>query len=352
MTFEAHNVTTEDGYILEMHRLFHPNYTHEVRPAVFLQHGLLSSSEVFVLNGDNAAAFKIARLGYDVWMGNNRGNQYSRGHVSLNPKNKKDQEQYFDFSFFELAQYDAPAQIDYVREHTGWDKLSYLGHSQGTTQMFTALSEDFGDMKDKINLFIALAPITTLGDSTDKFYHAMSQSIPIMKSLLEMLGIHEFFGEEWDASAGSFCVVFRDLCDEMALQNVQVNEITNELVARISNMRKQPSASVKSIIHFSEIRGTDKFAKYDFLDEALNTKAYGQKSPPLIDLTKVKGVPISMIVGKSDDLATPEDAKWAKGQIGSDVFHYQEIDNFDHQCFNFGVDQTYLDVVVEQIQEA
>jgi len=188
--------------------------------------------------------------------------------------------------------------------------------------MFTAMSEGFGDMKEKINLFIALAPITTLGDSTDKFYHALSQSIPIVKSLLEMLGIHEFFGEDWDASAESFCVVFRDLCDTMALQNVEINERTNELVARISNMRKQPSASVKSIIHFSEIRCNDKFAQYDYLDEALNLKAYDKKAPPLIDLKKVKGVPISMIVGKLDNLATPEDASWAKGQIGSDVFHY------------------------------
>lgn len=218
--------------------------------------------------------------------------------------------------------------------------------------MFTAMTQGFGDMKDKINLFIALAPITTLGDAKDKFIHSLSQSIPIVKSLLEMLGVYEFFGEDWDASAGSFCTVFRDLCDNMAIQNVAINERTNELIARISNMRKQPSASVKSIIHFSEIRVNDKFAQYDYLDEALNLQAYGQKTPPLIDLTKVKGVPISMFVGKLDDLATPEDAKWAKGKIGSDVFHFQVIDNFDHQCFNFGLDQSYLDVVVKQIQEA
>lgn len=39
-----------------------------------------------------------------------------------------------------------------------------MGHSQGTTQMFYALSSSVGDqLKDKIKLFIALAPIVSVG---------------------------------------------------------------------------------------------------------------------------------------------------------------------------------------------
>ncbi len=52
-----------------------------------------------------------------------------------------------------------PANIDYVRQKTGVDKVSYIGHSQGTTQMFHGLAtkEDF--WKERINVFIALAPV-------------------------------------------------------------------------------------------------------------------------------------------------------------------------------------------------
>jgi pimeloyl-ACP methyl ester carboxylesterase len=32
-----------------------------------------------------------------------------------------------------MGDYDAPAQVDYVRKATGFDKLTYIGHSQGTT---------------------------------------------------------------------------------------------------------------------------------------------------------------------------------------------------------------------------
>jgi lysosomal acid lipase/cholesteryl ester hydrolase len=47
--------------------------------------------------------------GYDVWLGNNRGNIYSRGH-----KTKKPDGDYFYFSFWELGKYDLPAMIDLV----------------------------------------------------------------------------------------------------------------------------------------------------------------------------------------------------------------------------------------------
>ena len=49
---ESHTVTTEDCYILEMHRIprgRNQAKDDQVRPAVYIQHGLLSSSADFVI---------------------------------------------------------------------------------------------------------------------------------------------------------------------------------------------------------------------------------------------------------------------------------------------------------------
>ena len=74
--FEQHNVTTEDGHILTMHRI--PN---DGSP-VLMQHGVEDSAMEWIINDpDKALAFMLWKKGHDIWLGNNRGNQYSMGHV-------------------------------------------------------------------------------------------------------------------------------------------------------------------------------------------------------------------------------------------------------------------------------
>jgi pimeloyl-ACP methyl ester carboxylesterase len=60
--------------------------TTAVKPPVFFQHGLFDSSDAFIMNyAEVAPAFVAARAGYDVWLGNTRGNKYSRKNVKWNP---------------------------------------------------------------------------------------------------------------------------------------------------------------------------------------------------------------------------------------------------------------------------
>lgn len=54
---EVHFVTTEDGYILEMHRLCKENssFQENRRKVCFLMHGLVFSSACYVISGQNHA---------------------------------------------------------------------------------------------------------------------------------------------------------------------------------------------------------------------------------------------------------------------------------------------------------
>jgi lysosomal acid lipase/cholesteryl ester hydrolase len=80
-THEEHVVLTKDGYLLGLHRL--PSKKGQRRnnpggstgkPVVYLHHGLLMNSEVWVCLTDASRAlpFVLAEQGYDVWLGNNR----------------------------------------------------------------------------------------------------------------------------------------------------------------------------------------------------------------------------------------------------------------------------------------
>jgi lysosomal acid lipase/cholesteryl ester hydrolase len=82
--YEEHTAITEDGYILKIHRIPYHNSDstpHEKRPVVLMQHGLGGDSSNWIINEPlMAPAFVLVNEGYDVWLGNNRGNHYSLKH--------------------------------------------------------------------------------------------------------------------------------------------------------------------------------------------------------------------------------------------------------------------------------
>ena len=149
-------VHTQDGYILNMQRI--PSIKDGPKQVVFLQHGLSDSSATWVLDFKNQSlGFILSDVGYDVWLGNVRGNLYCLNHERLNPKD----EAFWDFSFDEISNFDLTAMVDYVLRVTNVAQLIYIGHSQGSMIQFAQLSKN-QVLASKIKLFIALGPVATI----------------------------------------------------------------------------------------------------------------------------------------------------------------------------------------------
>ena len=163
--FEEYNVTTDDGYILALYRI--PGRADEQRtqaPAVLLQHGMESDASAWLINYPHLApAFTLVDEGYDVWMGNNRGCRFSLGHVSLNTSSWE----YWDHDFEEMGLYDVPAEIDFILNKTGQEKVPVIGHSEGATQMLIGLSMRPDYYSSRVSLFIGMTPAGKLQYTTD-----------------------------------------------------------------------------------------------------------------------------------------------------------------------------------------
>lgn len=75
-----------------------------------------------------------------------------------------------DWTIEELARYDLPALVDWVCLTTGYDKIGYIGHSQGNGLAFLSLSQGFcPDLGERLSCFIALAPAVYAGPLTTGF---------------------------------------------------------------------------------------------------------------------------------------------------------------------------------------
>ena len=222
-SYEEHTVQTEDGYILTQFRI--PGLIGDTatgKPPVFFQHGLLDSANCWIMNyGDVAPAFVAARAGYDVWLGNSRGNTYSCKHVKYDPW--RNEAKFWDFDWMDMGQYDIPASLDYITSLTGQPKVAYVGHSQGTTQMFTGLANYESYYKNKVSVFVALAPVTMLPNTQTELFHIASDLYDEIDDTLNLLNIHSVLNNTWYTSATTklFCNAIPSMC--LALEKLFVS---------------------------------------------------------------------------------------------------------------------------------
>lgn len=342
---EQYTVQTKDGYLLSVQRIPHGiskrNPSSEPKPAVFLQHGLLSSASDWVINSANQSlGFILADAGYDVWLGNIRGNTYSRRHVKLTPKMKE----FWQFSFDQMAEFDLPAMIDFVLEKTGQKQLFFIGHSQGTTSMFALLSTK-PEYNEKIKLYIALAPVATVGHMTSAIRY-LTPFTSDLDFLLELLGVDEFLPSNVFMKFLSELVCdtkVKFICDDVIflLCGTDYSQL-NQSRLGVYVAHSPAGASTQSIVHYAQMVNSKKFVKYDY-GKSGNLKHYNQTTPPEYHVENIT-TPVALMWSKNDQLADPTDVGLLQQKLKSLVTSYLvKFDPFSHIDFVWAIDaNTYV----------
>ncbi|XP_063128001.1 gastric triacylglycerol lipase isoform X2 [Rattus norvegicus] len=285
---QEYEVVTEDGYILGVYRIPHGKNNSEnigKRPVVYLQHGLIASATNWIANlPNNSLAFMLADAGYDVWLGNSRGNTWSRKNVYYSP----DSVEFWAFSFDEMAKYDLPATINFIVQKTGQEKIHYVGHSQGTTIGFIAFSTN-PTLAKKIKTFYALAPVATV-----KYTQSPLKKISFIPTFL--------FKSRFDVYLG----------------------------------HNPAGTSVQDFLHWAQLVRSGKFQAFNWGSPSQNMLHYNQKTPPEYDVSAMT-VPVAVWNGGNDILADPQDVAMLLPKLSNLLFH-KEILAYNHLDFIWAMD--------------
>uniref|UniRef100_A0A8C5TWL7 Lipase n=1 Tax=Malurus cyaneus samueli TaxID=2593467 RepID=A0A8C5TWL7_9PASS len=307
---ELYEVMTEDGYFLTLNRIPHGRRD---RTRASVLHGFCQDGGDWVDNfPDNSLAFILADAGYDVWLGNNRGNSWSRRHQNLSV----DSVEFWDFSFHEMAMYDLPAMVGFILMQTEQEKLFYVGHAQGTLGVRGG-GEDLPHLAKKIKLFFALAPVSTLRYARGPVLRTYgSRELVLVKR------------KDRDARVvkcsrrvpAERCAIELFLAGGFDRENLNVSRLDVYL------SHFPDYTSVKNLLHWGQEPGEVQPGKWDW-----GCSSPSQRTPPFYKIEDMK-VPVALWSGDKDWVSPPEEVHRLLPRLSNTIYHehYSNWNHFDH----------------------
>lgn len=332
---EEHVVQTGDGYLLGLHRLAWRRGEEDTRvnagagkgglkkKVVYLHHGLMMNSEVWVslTERERCLPFELVERGYDVWLGNNRGNKYSKKSVHCAPTDQA----FWNFSMDQFAFHDIPDSIEYILRTTHQPSLSYIGFSQGTAQAFATLSIH-PDLNDKVDVFIALAPAMAPPGLTSGIVNSFVKTSPDIiflafgrKSILPSTTM-------WQSIL--YPPIFVRLIDaslQFLFGWTASNITAHQKLAAYPHLYSY--TSTKSVVHWFQIIRNGTFQMYD--DDAPSLMSNKSKYYKVAKFpTRNIKTPIVLVYGGSDSLVDINVMlkELPRHTIAKEIAHYEHLD--------------------------
>ncbi|XP_066152036.1 lipase 1-like [Euwallacea fornicatus] len=337
---EIHSVITDDGYVLTLHRIPHGK-TRSTAPEgpVLLMHGLLCSSADWVVLEENSLAFILADAGFDVWMGNNRGNTYSRNNIYINPI--FNERSFFDFSYHDLGLFDLPAMIDFILVSTNTTKIGYVGFSEGTTQFFVMTSE-LPEYNSRIKKAVFWAPVTDMYRISNGLINLLAQYQSI-----EMFGnfahLYELFAH---ATVGyklrAFCKIYDTICSLLFNRiGSSFDRMPNKALKDKILQNFPAGMSLKQLYHYVQGARSGVFRPYDYGPDK-NLEIYHKLLPDPYNLSRFT-VPTTIYYGDSDVFVNNEILRNdVVANIPTATLNVVPLPNFNHLDFIYSTTGDWL----------
>ncbi|KAI1803762.1 alpha/beta-hydrolase [Daldinia bambusicola] len=334
-TAEEHVLQTKDGYLLGIHRLAWRKGEEDMKvndgPAsvkkrvVYLHHGLLMNSEVWVCLTDaqRCLPFVLVERGFDVWLGNNRGNKYSKKSINYPPTTTE----FWNFSIDEFAFHDIPDTINYILETTKQQSLSYIGFSQGTAQAFASLAVH-PKLNEQVNVFIALAPAMSPAGLNNGIVDALIKASPQVLFLL--------FGRRSILSSATMwqSILYPPLF--MKVIDMGLSFLFGWKTKNISVSQKLAAyphlysfTSTKSVVHWFQIIRNQSFQMYDDdVQTPLSINTSSKYTKVAKYPTRNIKTPIVLVYGGSDSLVDIEVMmrELPNRTVATEIPHYEHLD--------------------------
>ena len=344
LNLEEETIQTEDRYINSMWRLTSKDENNRNGKSVIMQHGLLDGGFTFLILAEDSLPKKLCDEGYVVYLPYIRGTQFSRTHLdydsSLNSK-------YWEFSFDHIAQYDVPANIKFVKQRDNVEKVYYIGHSQGTLTFFLAYMNDPEFMENNIAKFVALGTVPNVNNAPHFLIPLCEKShILDLIPVKNMLTLPKEVGQIFVPLCTSKAKVLCNKVLSLAFGGFhETGRIDYDRLGKNIFLYEPGGTSVQNMKHWLQIHKAKRVQKYDF-GVLENIKKYGQPTPPIYDLKKMKkySIPSIMTISDADPFANPQDTLDFIDNIeNKNIVNILSLTNYNH------IDYFWADSAITEI---
>lgn len=286
---EEHKVTTNDGYILSLWHLVPKTTTKKV---AYFQHGLSDTAWCFFQLGSKSLPFLLMKEGFDVWLGNNRGNIFSLKHKTKDPNDSNSG--FFDYSIDEYVKYDLPATINYIKSKTGGKKMSYIAHSQGSTIFFMLYMENPTLMESSFDHFTSIGTVPNIA-------HSVFSPIKLLDIIYKIFDLLKFgkgiltLSHNQRLAVSNLCKTLPGVCETFFESGASIKPTGKVDYSKIYNfLYYYPGGtSKKNLLHWSQIHQQKQLVYY-------NPNYDKEKTAKPYNINNLKKWKIKALVARTD----------------------------------------------------